>query len=139
MFQAFTKKLLLVFIFSVSSLLIADDYQAGKHYQILSEPVVTRDSKKIEVIEFFLFRCGACYSLENQLNSWKKDLPSDVDFWRSPITWDPLSKTHAQIFYAAEFFEKPEIISNTFISFHGNGNKLASDVELIPFLQFRHR
>ena len=55
MFQAFTKKFLLVFIFSVSSLLIAEDYQPGKHYQILSEPIATRDSKKIEVIEFLVW------------------------------------------------------------------------------------
>ena len=46
MFQACIKKLLLVFIFSISSVLIAEDYQAGKHYQVLSEPIATRDSKK---------------------------------------------------------------------------------------------
>ena len=50
MFQAFTKKLLLVIIFSISSILISEDYLPGKHYQILSEPIATRDSKKIEVI-----------------------------------------------------------------------------------------
>ena len=80
MFQAFTKKLLLIFIFSVSSLLIAEDYQPGKHYQILPEPIATRDSKKIEVIEFFWFGCGHCYSLENQLNSWEKKLPAAVSY-----------------------------------------------------------
>ena len=88
MFQACIKKLLLVFIFSISSVLIAEDYQAGKHYQVLSEPIATRDSKKIEVIEFFWFGCGHCYSLENQLNSWEKKLSDDIDFWRSPITWN---------------------------------------------------
>ena len=46
MFQACTKKLLLVLIFSISSVLIAEDYQPGKHYQVLSEPIATRDSKK---------------------------------------------------------------------------------------------
>ena len=70
MCQAFTKKLLLIVIFSISSLLTAEDYQAGKHYQVLSEPIATRDSKKIEIIEFFWFGCGHCYSLENQLKSW---------------------------------------------------------------------
>ena len=133
MFQAFTKKLLLVFIFSVSSLLIAEDYQPGKHYQILSEPIATRDSKKIEVIEFFWFGCGHCYSLENQLNSWEKKLPDDIDFWRSPITWNEMAKTHAKLFYAAEFFKKPEIISNTFVSIHANQRMMTSDKELQPF------
>ena len=53
MFQAFTKKLLLAFIFSISSVLVAEDYQPGKHYQVLSEPIATRDSKKIEELNSF--------------------------------------------------------------------------------------
>jgi len=133
MFQASTKKLLLVLIFSISSMLVAEDYQPGKHYQVLSEPIATRDSKKIEVIEFFWFGCGHCYSLENRLNSWEKKLPADIDFWRSPITWNEMAKTHAKLFYAAEFFKKPEIISNTFVSIHANQRMMTSDRELQPF------
>ena len=133
MFQAFTKKLLLVFIFSVSSLLIADDYQPGKHYQVLSKPIATRDPKKIEVIEFFWFGCGHCYSLENQLNKWEKKLPADIDFWRSPITWNEMAKTHARLFYAAEHFNNPTIIRDTFLSIHANKRMLTSDRELQPF------
>ena len=133
MFQAFTKKLLLVFIFLVSSLLIAEDYQPGKHYQVLSKPIATRDPKKIEVIEFFWFGCGHCYSLENQLNKWEKKLPADIDFWRSPITWNEMAKTHARLFYAAEHFNNPTIIRDTFLSIHANKRMLTSDRELQPF------
>ena len=133
MFQAFIKKFLLVSFFSVSPLLIAEYYQPGKDYQILSEPIATRDSKKIEVIEFFWFGCGHCYSLENQLNSWKKKLPEDIDFWRSPITWNEMAKTHAKLFYAAEFFGKPAIIRDTFLSIHANQRMMTSDKELQPF------
>ena len=135
MFQAFTKKLLLVFIFLVSSLLIAEDYQPGKHYQVLSKPIATRDPKKIEVIEFFWFGCGHCYSLENQLNKWEKKLPVDIDFWRSPITWNEMAKTHARLFYAAEHFNNPTIIRDTFLSIHANKRMLTSERELQPFLQ----
>ena len=133
MFQAFTKKLLLVFIFLVSSLLIAEDYQPGKHYQVLSKPIATRDPKKIEVIEFFWFGCGHCYSLENQLNKWEKKLPVDIDFWRSPITWNEMAKTHARLFYAAEHFNNPTIIRDTFLSIHANKRMLTSERELQPF------
>ena len=133
MFQASTKKLLLAFIFSISSVLIAEDYQPGKHYQVLSEPIATRDSKKIEVIEFFWFGCGHCYSLENQLNSWEKKLPANIDFWRSPITWNEMAKTHAKLFYAAEFFKKPDIIASTFVSIHANQRMMTSERELEPF------
>ena len=133
MFQAFIKKPFIIFSFLVSSILIAEDYQAGKHYQILSEPIATRDSKKIEVIEFFWFGCTHCYSLENQLNSWEKKLPKDIDFWRSPITWNEMAKAHAKLFYAAEYFKNPGIIRDTFISIHANKRMLVSEKELEPF------
>ena len=91
------------------------------------------DEKKIEVIEFFWFGCGHCYSLENQLNSWEKKLPADIDFWRSPITWNEMAKTHAKLFYAAEFFKKPDIIASTFVSIHANQRMMTSERELEPF------
>lgn len=133
MYLDFIKKFFFISLFFISTSIVADDYLAGKHYQILAEPIATRDSEKIEVIEFFWFGCGHCYSLENQLNSWEKKLSSNVDFWRSPITWNEMAKTHAKLFYAAEFFKKPEIISNTFVSIHANQRMMTSDKELKPF------
>ena len=71
--------------------------------------------------------------MENQLNTWEEQLSDDIDFWRSPITWNEMAKTHAKLFYAAEFFKKPEIISNTFVSIHANQRMMTSDRELQPF------
>ena len=133
MFQVFTKNLLFSTILFISYSLISEEYEAGKHYQILPQTIATRDAKKIEIIEFFWFGCGHCYSLENQLKSWEEKLPSDIDFWRSPITWNEMAKTHAKLFFAAEFFKKPEIISNTFVSIHANRRMMTSDQELQPF------
>ena len=99
MYLDFIKNFFFISLFFISTSIVADDYRAGKHYQILAEPIATRDSEKIEVIEFFWFGCGHCYSLENQLNSWEKKLSSGVDFWRSPITWNEMAKTHAKLFY----------------------------------------
>ena len=79
MFQVFTKNLLFSTILFIIYSLISDEYKAGKHYQILTETIATRDAKKIEIIEFFWFGCGHCYSLENQLKSWEEKLPSDID------------------------------------------------------------
>ena len=44
-----------------------------------------------------------------------------------------MAKTHAKLFYAAEFFKKPEIISNTFVSIHANQRMMTSEKELKPF------
>ena len=65
--------------------LIQEKYQEGVHFEILKNPSAVRDSNKIEVVEVFWFGCNHCYALESYLTSWKRDLPSDIDFWLSLI------------------------------------------------------
>ena len=44
-----------------------------------------------------------------------------------------MAKTHAKLFYAAEFFKKPDIIASTFVSIHANQRMMTSERELEPF------
>lgn len=80
----------------------AEEYVQGRHYQILDNPTVTRNPSKIEVVEVFWFGCNHCYTLESYIQPWKKDLPNDVDFWKSHITWNAQAETHARLFYSAK-------------------------------------
>ncbi len=94
----FFNALILILFLSASN---AEDYIEGKHYEVLKTPSITRYNNKIEVAEVFWFGCNHCYSLESYLSQWKKDLPSDVDFWKSHATWNETLKTHARVFYTA--------------------------------------
>ena len=80
----------------------AEEYVQGRHYQILDNPTVTRNPSKVEVVEVFWFGCNHCYALESYIQPWKKDLPNDVDFWKSHITWNVQAETHARLFYSAK-------------------------------------
>jgi protein dithiol oxidoreductase (disulfide-forming) len=80
----------------------AEEYIEGKHYEVLKAPTTTRYNKKIEVAEVFWFGCNHCYALESYLTQWQKDLPEDVDFWKSHATWNETLKTHARVFYTAK-------------------------------------
>lgn len=79
-----------------------EKFQAGRDYDILPEPVRTRDSSKVEVVELFWYGCPHCYHFEPMLKKWIKNKPDYVDFWRSPAMWNDLMKTHAQAFYTAK-------------------------------------
>jgi thiol:disulfide interchange protein DsbA len=90
--------------------------EAGKDYvEIPPQPVETRT--KVEVIEFFWYRCPHCAQLEPDLQAWLKKLPRNVQFKRQPAAlndgWLPLTrayfalealglvdKLHAQVFHA---------------------------------------
>ena len=90
---------LLLLFFSCTQ---AEEYVEGRHYQILDNPTVTRNPSKVEVVEVFWFGCNHCYALESYIQPWKRNLPNDVDFWKSHITWNAQAETHARLFYSAK-------------------------------------
>jgi thiol:disulfide interchange protein DsbA len=57
---------------------------------------------KIEVIEFFWYRCPHCYALEPELQAWVKRLPRDVQFRRVPGILNDDWAVDARIFFALE-------------------------------------
>jgi len=74
----------------------------GVDYIELKPPQSTESSGKIEVIEFFWYRCPHCYSLEPDLESWAKRLPRDVQFRRMPGILNDDWAIDARIFYTLE-------------------------------------
>lgn len=76
--------------------------EPGVDYLELSSPRPTETQGKIEVIEFFWYRCPHCYHLEPELNAWLKKQQGDVVVRRVPAilndSWEPL----ARAYYALE-------------------------------------
>lgn len=90
--------------------------EPGRDYvEIPPQPVETRT--KVEVKEFFWYRCPHCSQLEPDLEAWMKKLPKHVSFIRQPTvlgdSWLPLTrayyalealglvdKLHGQVFHA---------------------------------------
>lgn len=80
----------------------APRYLEGQHYVRLPQAMPTADPQKIEVVEVFWYGCIHCFHLEPLIGSWKKTLPADVDFRRSPAMWNQTMAVHAQAFFAAQ-------------------------------------
>jgi len=93
---------LLVCLLLVPAFASAQSYVAGTHYDVLDQPVRTRDASKVEVVEVFWYGCSHCYSFEPIVQQWKKTVAGDVDFWSSPAMWNNTMKLHAQAFYTAK-------------------------------------
>ena len=135
MFQDCIKNALIVLVLSLfCSSAFAKDYQEGRHYELI-EPLPTRNPEKIEVIEFFWFGCGHCFSLEQLIKDWKSEVSSEVDFFRLPVVWNAQTKTHAKLFFATETLQVPEAIQGIFSAIHYNRKMMLSDKEIIPFFQ----
>lgn len=80
----------------------ANALEWGKDYvEVPAQPTSVKRGK-VEVLEFFWYRCPHCFHLEPELNAWAKKLPRNVVLKRVPGIlndgWVPL----ARAFYALE-------------------------------------
>ena len=124
---------LLLLFFSCTQ---AEEYVEGRHYQILDNPTVTRNPSKVEVVEVFWFGCNHCYSLESYIQPWKRNLPNDVDFWKSHITWNAQAETHARLFYSAKALGIEEkVIPAAFTAIWREGRNLLGNSEVEYFFK----
>ena len=85
-------------------------FVAGTHYQEIANPVNTKDSSKVEVIEAFWYGCSHCFRFEPLIADWEDNTPDYVDFVRFPALWNGLMKVHAQVYYAAEALDSLDVL-----------------------------
>ena len=124
---------LLLLFFSCAQ---AEEYVQGRHYQVLDNPTITRNPSKVEVVEVFWFGCNHCYSLESYIQPWKRNLPNDVDFWKSHITWNAQAETHARLFYSAKALGIEEkAIPAAFTAIWREGRNLLGNSEVEYFFK----
>jgi len=97
----------------------AEKYQAGVHYELLPQPVRTANPDKIEVNEVFSYTCSHCYSFEDVVMPWKKQLPADVDFQRTPAVWGSNMEPYARAYYGALMLDQLDLVNRPlFEAFH---------------------
>ncbi len=107
----------------------AGKWQAGKNYQtIVPAQPTSVGPGRVEVVEMFWYGCGHCYQLDPFLESWKKNKPAYVDFVRVPVTWSPVHKAHARLFYTLQALGKgDELHVKVFDAIHRGGRMLAGN------------
>ena len=106
-------------------------FRAGVHYELLDNPTKVRDPSKIEVTEVFWFGCNHCYALEPYIARWKRDIPLDVIFIKSPATWNDMLKTHARIYYTAKALGiEQQFVPAAFNTIQNEGKMLTGNTEL---------
>lgn len=89
-------------LMAASTVAMAADYVAGTHYKVLKDPVPVLMDGKVHVEEAFWYGCSHCFSLESEINPWKKNLASDVAFERVPAMFRRTWQLHAQLYYTMD-------------------------------------
>jgi len=94
----------------------------GKDFVALNPPLVVEAAGKVDVVEFFWYRCPHCYNLEPVLTDWLKKLPRDVQFRRVPAIFNDDWALDARIYFALEATgDLPRVHSGLFEAIHQQG------------------
>jgi protein dithiol oxidoreductase (disulfide-forming) len=100
----------------------------GSEYLRLKNAIPVETGNKIEVIEFFSYGCPHCGEFEPLLHDWVKKLPSDVQFRRVPVSFQPKWVPLAKEYYTLEALgEESRLSPEMFIAIHSKGVNLADE------------
>jgi|TARA_R100001509_G_scaffold146780_2_gene103902 thiol:disulfide interchange protein DsbA len=104
------------------------EWEAGKDYDVISPAIRTADPDKIEVVEFFWYGCGHCYTFEPLVSRWKQDLGDDVVFKGSPAIWNQPMELHAKMYFTAEVLGVKDTLHGVlFQAMNVDGKRLGSE------------
>ena len=89
-------------LLSFSALASGPEAFEGHDYVRVQAPQPVATGNRIEVLEFFWYRCPHCFQLEPALNTWIKTLPKDAQVRRVPAVFRPDWLPGAKLYYTLE-------------------------------------
>jgi thiol:disulfide interchange protein DsbA len=89
-------------VLSLSALAAGPEAFEGHEYARLKSPQPVATGSKVEVLEFFWYRCPHCFQLEPGLNAWLKTLPRDAQVRRVPAVFRDDWMPGAKLYYTLE-------------------------------------
>ena len=89
-------------VLSLSALAAGPEAFEGHEYARLKNPQPVATGNKVEVLEFFWYRCPHCFQLEPGINAWLKTLPRDAQVRRVPAVFRDDWMPGAKLYYTLE-------------------------------------
>jgi protein dithiol oxidoreductase (disulfide-forming) len=107
------------------------EWQPGVNYDVISPALPTTVAPgKVEVLEVFWLGCPHCFALEPYIQRWLKSKPDYVDFVRVPVTWGPVNRAHARLFYTLESLGRDDLVEKAFAYLHNLEGQTGSEAVL---------
>ncbi len=89
-------------VLSLSAFAAPNAAVEGRDYTRLSNAQPVATGNKVEVLEFFWYRCPHCFQLEPGLTAWLKTLPKDAQVRRVPAVFRDDWMPGARLYYTME-------------------------------------
>lgn len=107
----------------------------GRHYARLRQRLPGAPGR-IEVIEFFFYKCPHCFAFDPLLEAWVHKLPADVSFRRVPVGQQAMLKLHQRMYYALEAMGAltPAVHGGIFNAFHRQGVDALDEASVVALV-----
>ena len=117
--------------FSTNGLTIVE----GKDFVRVANPQPVAVAGKSEVVEFFWYGCGHCYTIEPAVKAWKKTLPANVNFVRYHAQWNAAMQTQQRMAMTVQALGKSdELDLKIFSAIQEQGKGLSNDDAVSAFM-----
>lgn len=111
------------------------DPKNGAEFTTLAAPQPTQAvGKKVEVIEFFAYHCGACNAFEPTLAAWVKKQGDNIVMRRIPVPFQGAADPEARLFLTLEAMGQLDAYHHrVFRAVHVERTRLMKEAEIIAW------
>lgn len=111
------------------------DPRNGAEFTTLAQPQATQAAgKKVEVIEFFAYHCGACNAFEPTLVNWVRKQGNNIVMRRIPLPFQGPLDPEARLYLTLEAMGKlDEYHHRVFRAVHVERKRLMKDGDIIAW------
>jgi len=119
-------------------------FEEGVHYitlpatakqQTAVQSFLAMDQGKIQVAEFFSYKCPGCYALEGHFMAWAAKQPQDVAIRKVPVAFGPTWAPLAKAYFVIEQMGKADQLSGViFSAIHKDRKSLETQSEIAVLL-----
>lgn len=117
-------------VLSLSAVAAPDAAFEGHDYARVKSPQPVTTGKKIEVLEFFWYRCPHCFQLEPSLSTWLKKLSKDAQVRRVPAVFRGDWMPAAKLYYTLEQMGQLRLHGKVFDAYNIDKINLDDPVQL---------
>ena len=101
----------------------------GEDYTLLDTPLINQKRDKIEVIEYFSYRCIHCKNFEPFLEDWLVEIPESVNFARQHVVFSTSDELFARTHLALQQSPNYSSLHNRLFSAVHDRQKQFTDLE----------
>jgi thiol:disulfide interchange protein DsbA len=122
-------------LFRSTAIDVSGEFVEGTHYKVIDGAPPVPMNGPIRVTEFFSYGCVHCRNFDSIVSDWSNNLPKDVSFDRSPVSFSPTFVLFGETYYtllSTNALEQNH--ERIFKAIHDNGKQFLSAAMVADFV-----